>query len=32
MMPNAWADEYDLGHYRRRIETVYSQMEAMGVQ
>jgi len=32
MSPNSWADEYDLRHYRRRIETVYSQMEAMGVQ
>jgi DDE family transposase len=32
MTPNPWADEYDLRLYRRRIETVYSQMEAMGVQ
>src|SRR5258708_4179642 len=32
MTPNSWADEYDLRHYRRRIETVYSQLEAMGVQ
>jgi len=32
MSPNTWADDYDLRHYRRRIETVYSQMEAMGVQ
>jgi hypothetical protein len=28
----SWADDYDLRLYRRRIETVYSQMEAMGVQ
>jgi hypothetical protein len=32
MSPNAWADEYDLRLYRKRIETVYSQLEAMGVQ
>lgn len=32
MTPNTWADDYDLRHYRRRIETVYSQMEAMGIQ
>lgn len=32
MSPNAWADEYDLRLYRKRIETVYSQMEAMAVQ
>ncbi len=32
MTPNSWADEYDLRLYRKRIETVYSQMEAMGVQ
>lgn len=32
MTPNSWADEYDLRLYRRRIETVYSQMEAMGMQ
>jgi len=32
MTPNAWADDYDLRHFRRRIETVYSQLEAMGVQ
>lgn len=32
MTPNAWADDYDLRLYRKRIETVYSQMEAMGVQ
>ena len=32
MAPNTWADEYDLRCYRKRIETVYSQLEAMGVQ
>lgn len=32
MAPNAWADDYDLARYRKRIESVYSQMEAMGVQ
>ncbi len=32
MSPNTWADEFDLYRYRRRIETVYSQFEAMGVQ
>ena len=32
MPPNSWADEYDLRHYRKRIETVYSQLEAMAVQ
>jgi hypothetical protein len=32
MTPNAWADEFDLRCYRRRIETVYSQLEAMGIQ
>jgi hypothetical protein len=32
MTPNSWADEYDLRHYRRRIETVYSQLEATGMQ
>jgi hypothetical protein len=32
MTPNSWADDYDLRHYRRRIETVYSQLEAMGMQ
>lgn len=32
MTPNAWADEFDLRLYRKRIETVYSQLEAMGVQ
>ena len=32
MPRNAWADEYDMRQYRKRIETVYSQMEKMGVQ
>ena len=32
MTPNSWADDYDLRLYRKRIETVYSQMEAMGIQ
>lgn len=32
MVPNAWADEYDLRRYRKRIETVYSQLSAMGLQ
>ena len=26
------ADDYDLALYRKRIETVYSQLQAMGVQ
>jgi hypothetical protein len=32
MTPNSWADEYDLRLYRKRIETLYSQLEAMGLQ
>jgi hypothetical protein len=32
MTPHAWADDYDLRYYRKRIETVYSQLEAMGMQ
>ena len=32
MTPNFWADDYDLAHYRKRIETVNSQLEAMGIQ
>jgi hypothetical protein len=32
MAPNTWADDYDLHHYRKRIETVYSQLESMGLQ
>lgn len=32
MPRNSWADEYDMRLYRKRIETVYSQLEKMGVQ
>jgi len=32
MSPNTWADDYDLHLYRKRIETVYSQLERMGTQ
>lgn len=32
MAPLRWADDYGLRHYRRRIETVYSQLEVMGIQ
>jgi hypothetical protein len=32
MSPLAWADDYDMRLYRRRIETAYSQMQAMGIQ
>lgn len=32
MTPNRWADDFDLRRYRQRIETVYSQMEKMGLQ
>lgn len=32
MSPNSWADDFDLRLYRKRIETVYSQMEKMGIQ
>jgi hypothetical protein len=32
MQPNLWADDFDLRLYRKRIETVYSQMEKMGIQ
>jgi hypothetical protein len=32
MLPNSWADDYDLAQFRKRIETVYSQLEAMGIQ
>jgi hypothetical protein len=32
MTPITWADQYGLRLYRKRIETVYSQPEAMGVQ
>lgn len=29
---NCWTDEFDLRQYRNRIETVYSQLERMGIQ
>jgi len=32
MPANSWADEYDMRFYRKRIETVYSQLESMGIQ
>ena len=32
MLPNTWADDFDLRLYRKRIETVYSQFQAMGMQ
>lgn len=32
MMPNTWADDFDLRLYRKQIETVYSQLEKMGIQ
>jgi hypothetical protein len=32
MPPNTWADEFDLKLHRKRIETVYGQMEKMGIQ
>jgi hypothetical protein len=32
MQPHAWVDEYDLRLYRRRIETVNSQLESMGIE
>lgn len=32
MTPNSWADDYDLALYRKRIETMNSQLEAMGIQ
>lgn len=32
MSPNRWADDFDLRLYRNRIETVYSQLEKMGLQ
>lgn len=32
MTPNTWADEFDLALYRKRIETLYSQLESMGLQ
>ena len=32
MRPNSWADKLALRAYRKRIETLYSQLTAMGVQ
>ena len=32
MRPNLWADKLALRAFRKRIETSYSQLEAMGVQ
>lgn len=32
MRPNLWADKLALREYRKRIETLYSQLEAMGLQ
>ncbi len=32
MAPPAWADKLALREYRKRIEVLYSQLEAMGVQ
>lgn len=32
MPPNSWADDYNPDLYRKKIETVYSQLAAMGVQ
>jgi hypothetical protein len=32
MAPNRWADKLALRAYRKRIETLYSQLEAMGVE
>jgi hypothetical protein len=32
MRPNLWADKLALRAYRRRIETLYSQLEAMGLE
>ena len=32
MAPNDWVDDFDLKTYRKRIETVYSQLEKMGIQ
>jgi len=31
MQQHGWADDFDLRLYRRRIETVYSQLEKMGL-
>jgi hypothetical protein len=32
MAPNLWADKLALRAYRKRIETLYSQLEAMGLE
>ena len=32
MRPNLWADKLALREYRKRLETLYSQLEAMGLQ
>ena len=32
MEPNTWADDFDIRLYRKRIETIYSQLDAMGIQ
>jgi hypothetical protein len=32
MPPNSWADEFDMRLYRKRIETLYSQLHSMGIQ
>ncbi len=32
MLPNSCADDLDLRRYRRRIETLYSQLESMGLE
>jgi len=32
MRPNIWADKLALRAWRKRIEALYSQLEAMGVQ
>ncbi len=32
MTPHEWSDDFELRHYRRRIENVNSQLESMGLQ
>ncbi len=32
MQANAWTDKLALRQYRKRIEALYGQLEAMGVQ
>jgi len=32
MQPHDWVDDFDLRLYRRRIETIYSQLESMGLE